>query len=184
MKKGPIEDRSWRKWLTARVATADRLHGYAVEDDLACHYTPSEVLFLALTGRLPDEACRDRLHRALVQLGHTSIAEAPVHAAVLARLCGAEVGGVLQTGLLALVEQARALVSRWRAGEPVPSLVAAGLDELKALGVEDDAQLVTFMVSARIGPLAAEALAHRAGALKSYPMRLPDYVYEGARDGS
>jgi len=54
--EGPLEKHSFPETLTARVVTPGahpRLHGYDVEADLACHYDPTDILSLALTGELP-----------------------------------------------------------------------------------------------------------------------------------
>jgi hypothetical protein len=46
----------------------------------------------------------------MVFLAPCSVAEAPSHAAVIARICGAQAAGVLQAGVITLAEQAASLV--------------------------------------------------------------------------
>ena len=175
--KGPIEDTQWPSRLAARTANAESLRGYDIDTDLALLYSPSEVFFLASTGKLPAPEDLHRLNEALVLIGHTWIAEAPVHAAVVARLCGAPTSGILATGVLGLAEQAAQLVTRWRNGSLEDSRVARGLEALAELGLSRNAQLETALVWSRLGPLMGEALRHKPGAFRRYPIRLPDYVY-------
>jgi hypothetical protein len=110
---GPIDSREWPKQLDAHAVTPGserRMFGYDVEGDLATHYRFSDVVFLALTGELPDAARSRAFDIALCFAMPVSIADAGVHAAVLARLCGARPSGVLSVAALVLGEQASALV--------------------------------------------------------------------------
>ena len=78
--------------LTAHVVepTADpRIHGYAVEADLARNVGFVDVGWLALTGELPDASEREALTTALILLAPLHVGEAPAHAGVLARVAGA-----------------------------------------------------------------------------------------------
>jgi len=105
--RGPIETRDWPSALSAHAvsdAGERRLFGYDVERDLAQHYAFSDTLLLALTGELPDEP-RSRAFAAVLTFASAmSVAEAPIHASVLARVCGVRTGGVLAIGAMALGE--------------------------------------------------------------------------------
>ncbi len=114
---GPIEDHTFPPHIEARVMTpgADpRLHGFSVEGDLAVHYRFSELVQVALTGALPDEARGRAFDIALQFLAPLAVSEAPTHAAVLARLCGARNSSILAVACIALAERARALVAEHR----------------------------------------------------------------------
>lgn len=89
---GPLEVSSFPEQLTARLVTPGerpRIGGYDVESDLARHYAFSDLLFLSLTGELPDARESAVLGVALGFLAPVSIAHASTHGASLARLCGA-----------------------------------------------------------------------------------------------
>ncbi len=106
---GPIEAFPWPTQLTARVVHPGhppRLYGYDVQRDLARHYSFSDLVALSLTGELPSARGSRALQVAMTFLLPCTIAEAPSHAAVLARICGAQPAGVLQAGALTLAEQA------------------------------------------------------------------------------
>lgn len=106
--------------LTARVVAPGpdpRIHGYSVGDDLGRHYGFAEVVFLALTGELPDRAAGLAFERALIFAAPVTIAEAPSHAAALARLCSAKPSSVAAVAAIGLAEQ-----SRHRLGELGPLL--------------------------------------------------------------
>ncbi len=127
---GPIEQYPWPDKLTARAIApgADpRVYGYSVENDLARHYRFTDLVLLSLTGELPTDAQSAAFDVALQFLAPLSIAEAPTHAAVLARVCGARVSGINAVAAVALAERARAFAERhaslldWlptRAGDP------------------------------------------------------------------
>lgn len=113
--RGPIESREWPTELLARAVEGGptpRLFGFDVEGDLARHYRFSDVLLLALTGELPSDGRSRAFEVALVFASSMSVAEAPVHAAVLARLCGARPGGVLSAASLTLAEHASRLLEK------------------------------------------------------------------------
>ena len=91
---GPIEDLSWKKKLQARVVSLDEdpnIHGYSVSEDLAPHYSFCELFLLTLTGELPEKETGKIFETALQFAAPITVAEAPTHAAILARLCGSEV---------------------------------------------------------------------------------------------
>jgi hypothetical protein len=112
---GPLEGKgAFPDQLTARVVTPGarpRLHGYDVEDDLAKHYSPTDLAFLSLTGELPTAEVAAAFGVALVFLVPVSIAHASVHGASLARLCGATTSAVLGVTAIGLAEQARSLLA-------------------------------------------------------------------------
>lgn len=110
MAGNPIDDTEWPDQLTAHVVKPGpdpRLHGYSVRADLARHYSFPEVALLALTGRLPTEDEGAAFSIALVWLSPISVAEAPSHAAVIAKICGGRNAQILATGAVGLTEQAR-----------------------------------------------------------------------------
>lgn len=78
--------------LTAHVvepAADPRIHGYAVEADLARNVGLLDVCWLALIGELPTPTEREALTAALILLAPLHVGEAPAHAGVLARVAGA-----------------------------------------------------------------------------------------------
>jgi hypothetical protein len=110
---GPIESHAWPERLEARVITpgdAPRLHGYDVEADLCVNYSFVETALLSLTGEPPDEQQAAAFEVALHFLAPLSVAHAPTHAAVLARICGARFGSLAATTVLALAERAQTIV--------------------------------------------------------------------------
>jgi hypothetical protein len=110
---GPLETHSFPEQLSARVVTPGaqpRIHGYDVESDLAQHYNMLEVAYLALTGELPEPEVTRALNATLVFFSPLSVACAPAHAAVLARLCGAPPSSILSVSAIGLAEQVRALL--------------------------------------------------------------------------
>jgi hypothetical protein len=114
---GPIDAHPWPAELTAHVVQpgpAPRIHGLDVQADLARHYRFAEVALLALTGEPPSAEAGRAFDIALIFLAPISIAEAPAHAATLARLCGAAPSGVIAVGATTLAEQARTLVVEHR----------------------------------------------------------------------
>lgn len=107
---GPIEDHAFPAQIEARVITggADpHLHGFSVEGDLALHYRFPELVQVALTGGAPDEAQGRAFDIALQFLAPLAIAEAPTHAAMVARLCGARTSSLVAVACIALAERAR-----------------------------------------------------------------------------
>ena len=113
---GPIEDHDLPATIEARVVTPGpnpRLHGYGVEDDLALNYRFPELVLLALTGVPPDEGRGRAFDVALQFLAPLAITEAPTHAAVLARVCGARSSSVLAVAGIALAERARHVVAEY-----------------------------------------------------------------------
>lgn len=90
-----------------------RIFGYDVVSDLVCHYSFAEMILLLLTGELPDRSKGQAFETTLGFLSPVSIAEAPAHAAVLARIAGANSAGLVGVASVALAEQARDWLSRY-----------------------------------------------------------------------
>jgi hypothetical protein len=99
--EGPIEAH------VVRAGARPSLHGYDVFRDLARSAGSGEVALLALSGELLDEASGRAAEIALAFCAAVSIAEAPVHAAVLTRRCGAPVANGIAVAASALAEEAR-----------------------------------------------------------------------------
>jgi hypothetical protein len=171
-------DGEWPEQLTARVVDPGppvRIHGYAVADDLARHRSVSDVTYLALTGELPSEEQSRVFARTMVVLSAITVAEAPAHAAVLARICDGTTSAIIGTAAIVLAEQARWSVAEYRAGG------GAHRDALSALetcGLTRDEQLEAVFVAARLPVVIAEALATPAGSFRDYPLNVPRFVYE------
>ena len=110
---GPLETETFPERLSARVVEpgpSPRVHGYDVEADLARYYRASDLTLLSLTGELPSPGASAAFEVACMFLAPISVAEAPVHAAVLARLCAAPSSSIAAVAAIALSQQARALV--------------------------------------------------------------------------
>lgn len=78
--------------LTAHVVEPSpdpRVHGFAVQSDLARSVGFLDVGWLALTGELPSDGEREALSTALTLLAPLHVGEGPAHAAVLAKIAGA-----------------------------------------------------------------------------------------------
>lgn len=119
----PFDGQPWPTRLDARVVEGNRIHGYDAVGDLGRHYRFAEVVLLSLTGALPSPEAGQAFELALTSLAPTSVAEAPGHAAVLARVCSGSTSAVLACAALALAEQARwevAAHSEWLASLDAP----------------------------------------------------------------
>jgi len=113
--RGPIEDKELPQKLEARVVTQDaapQVHGYDVHEDLARHYGFADLVLLGLTGELPSAETSRAFEVALTFAAPVSVAEAPAHAAVVARVCGPRVASVVGVAALGLAEQAREILDR------------------------------------------------------------------------
>jgi hypothetical protein len=132
-------------------ASPARIHGYDVEGDLARHYSFAEVTLLALLGELPSEEQAHAFDVALIFLAPLSIAEAPTHAAALARISGSPPTGVLGVAAIALAERARSVLEgasgalAWLAEPSCP------LDPTLAATTEEDRQAVGRLREALAG---------------------------------
>jgi hypothetical protein len=128
--KGPLDVVTWPAKLTARVISPGaniRLHGYSIESDLAANYTFTETVLLALTGEIPTAAQGRAFDVALSFFAGTHAAQAPVHAAMLARICVASTSAISGTGAIALAEQARFDMAKYTSfltwlAQPTPPL--------------------------------------------------------------
>jgi hypothetical protein len=112
---GPIEDRDVPSDIEAKVMTPGPdplLHGFSVERDLALHYRFPELVQIALTGVAPEPAEGRAFDIALQFLAPLAIAEAPTHAAVLARLFGARTSSIVAVACIALAERARYVIAQ------------------------------------------------------------------------
>jgi hypothetical protein len=134
---GPIEQQKWSEHLEAHVVDDRgplRVHGYDVESDLARHYRFSDVVYLTLTGELPDDARSRAFEIALCFLLPISVARAPVHATVLAGHCSGPPSGVLATAAATLTDELTDLVALDAAvfepsGTPLPDALCARSEE-------------------------------------------------------
>jgi hypothetical protein len=112
---GPIEDMPLPKSLLAHVVDGvdqPRMHGYDVQQDLARHYRFSELLFLALTGDLPDEDAARALDVALVFASPAFAGDASTHAAIVSRVCGPRASSVFSVAATATAEHVRTILDR------------------------------------------------------------------------
>ena len=169
---GPIEEYPWPERLRGHVVTpgaSPRIHGYPVERDLAKHYGFGDTTLLALTGELPSDAQSAALDVAMTFLAPLSVAEAPVHAAALARICGARSSAILAASAIALAERARSIVGasaallEWLASPgdavpPPPAHCAAGDDDREAVqALRDALAFRSVHVGALAHPLSRES---------------------------
>lgn len=114
-RSGPVEDLKWTERLKARVVTpgsGPRVHGYDVRGDMLGAVSFSDFIFLTLTGELPEEKESSVFQQVMLFLAPVSVAQAPVHAAVLSGLCGSGSSGITGVCAVTLAEQARWQVSR------------------------------------------------------------------------
>lgn len=199
---GPFDREAWPETLAAHAVSADgaRLHGYAVDGDLARFYGVADLAWLALCGELPTADQRAALDVALVLLAPVPVAQAPSHAAILSRIAGAPPAatiGIAAIGLGEQVRDERARLATWLAwldaptGAPPPAgadqldgATRAWLDARLRGWFGDDAGLpdqplsraaAGYLILHRLGvraPLAVEALAVWA--------RLPTVIAEAS----
>lgn len=210
---GPVEAGPWPSRLPAHALTpgsVPRIHGYALYEDIAVHYDFGEYILLALTGQAPSKAWGRAANLALAVLAASSVADGPVHAATLARRCGADARSVLSTGMAALAEESFSLLHdaqsptaedtkaaatlfdllddevRAAVGPPPSSPRTLALKLLEHAGVIDPLQRMTALCLARLPGLVAEARATASADVRTYPMQLPefDYIHEPQTDDS
>lgn len=196
----PVEDQPWPAKLPAFVTTdgeRPRVRGFDLVDDLARHYDFAEFLVTALTGVPPTASWGTAVNMALVALSGASVRRASVHAATVARRCGADDSSVLATGLLGLIEEAASEVACASVGsrdacsfrDALPQEVRASVPEgptvesvafavLEAAGLKTPLHRMAALCVARLPSLVAEASSVRAGDLQGYPMRLPNFEYQ------
>lgn len=130
---GALDDTAWPETLVARAVlpedTDDRMHGYAMVGDLARHHSFADVLYLSITGELPDPRASGIFHLALCGFSSLAVNEAPAHVGVLSRITGGSVASAIGAGAIALADQTRHKVEshaglfEWLAAGtgPVPS---------------------------------------------------------------
>ena len=145
----PIDEMDAPARLAAHVVTPGPqplLHGFDVQNDLARSYDFAEVVYTALTGEPPSETTGRVFNVLLTFLAPISVAEAPCHATVLARLVGARTAGLVSTAAIGLAEQARAEPG------PPPTSDSKSVERLKAAlreaGVSRDGN-ATFNIARR-----------------------------------
>jgi hypothetical protein len=139
---GPIEDHTFPSTIEAHVVSPGanpRIHGFCVEGDLSLNYRYPELVLISLTGNAPDEKQGRAFDIALQFLAPLAVAEAPTHAAVLARICGAPSSSILAVACVALTERARHVVAEhaellaWLTkGGPVPARCRGESEEDRA----------------------------------------------------
>ncbi|MBW2736502.1 MAG: hypothetical protein JRH20_29290 [Deltaproteobacteria bacterium] len=110
----PLAGAPFSEQLSSHVCTEDgaRVHGYALEGDLAQHYGMAEVLLLSLTGELPASQRARAAEVALIFSSGLSVAKAAGHAVITARVCGCDSAPLTGIAALALAEEAHALLGR------------------------------------------------------------------------
>jgi hypothetical protein len=114
-KAGPGESFDFPTQLEAHVVDANggrpRIHGFDVHRDLARAWTFAESLLMTLTGEEPGATAGRVLDIVLIHLLPRSVAEAPVHAALLAKLTAGRATAVLAVAGIGLAEEAAARVA-------------------------------------------------------------------------
>lgn len=162
--RGPLDAVEWPSKLTARVVSPGAramLHGYDVEEDLARHYTFAEVVLLALTGEPPSPETGRAFEAALVFASPVPVAEAPSHAAVVARACAASVNQIQSVAAIALAEQTSALVALHRGFiETLSGSFPAELPQLWRARDDEERASVARLRRALTGTVEVPALAH------------------------
>lgn len=157
--KNFLDSITWPDKLSAKVVQpgdAPRLYGYDVHRDLAQHYRWSELLFLSLTGELPEEALAPAIEVALIFLSSVSVAEAPGHAAVLAGLCGLVNSAAVSVVTMTLAEEARSFLEHYKAlpkEAVMPSQQDEGIAELRQR--LDERNISNIVLETRLGVLGA-----------------------------
>lgn len=151
MLSGPMEEFPWPEKLTARVVSPGprpRIHGYDVEGDLALHYSFAETVLLTLTGEPPDPVRGKAFEIALIFLSPITIAEAPTHAAAIARLAGSRASGVLATGAIGLSEQASFILETHREFLETPDKTALHFPERFRARSDEEREIVKRLKNA------------------------------------
>lgn len=112
MKKSLFDDHQAPTKLWSRAVTAEEdrcLFGYSIRE-LATEGCVAGVLYLSLTGDLPTRCQLRAFEIGFLVISAVSIESGPVHAASLARLCGADPSAIQGIAALALAEQAASLL--------------------------------------------------------------------------
>jgi hypothetical protein len=109
--RGALDDTDWPQTLVAKAvwpeSTDDRLHGYAILGDVSRHYRHSDLMYLAITGELPDDRQSKLFHVAVCSYSALAVDQAPTHVGVLSRICGGNLASALGAGLVVLADKAR-----------------------------------------------------------------------------
>lgn len=209
---GTVAANTWPDTLPAHVVSVEgppHVHGYDLYGDLATHYDFGEYVITALTGSPPTAELGRAVNMALIALGATTVADASVHAATLARRCGANPKSTLATGLLTLAEEAEGFLEpgaspplqdsnaaeaglsffrdlpraiRDELGTAGPTVQSTAQAVLRLAGLDTPLQQLTAIVLARLPALAAETQAVMRGSVRDYPMQLPRFEYEPEGD--
>lgn len=93
------------------------IRGYDLAADLMQHYRFSELVFLSLTGVLPDERTGLVMELALLALSPVHAGEADANVAVLGSVVGADVASLIASAAVTVTEVAREFVDAhedWR----------------------------------------------------------------------
>ena len=207
--KGPAYQLDTTDRLIGRVVTPGaepRMHGFDVERDLAKSFGFGEVILTALTGEEPDALRGRAFEAAMIFASAISVAEAPAHAALLARICGSPAASLIGAASITAAERARGIVeanrdliggaqppasddpSRTRLaeaiGEGAPECLsqpmartAAILSVLMWCGLKTEETLIAALTIAALPASIAEGLAARPLAFAEYPLRLPELEY-------
>jgi hypothetical protein len=159
--RGPIEDGHWAGQLRAHVVDPGpppRLHGYDLWHDLAKSYGLAEIVLTALLGEAPDRARGRAFEVALVLAMPGSLAEAPAHAAAIARMLSAPPPSIAAMAAVVLAEQAQALIEAhddWIAwlerGEGDPPATGLARDD----GDRESLAVVRTLVDPSVAPVLA-----------------------------
>jgi hypothetical protein len=138
--RGALDDTAWPEMLIARVVERgtddDRVNGYGVLADVARNYSFTDLVYLGLVGELPTPVAARQFQIVMAAAAPVSVAEASVHAGVLARLSGAPIASALGTGLVIAADHARQVVENhaallaWldRPEHPAPESFRHGTD--------------------------------------------------------
>ncbi|QQR91521.1 MAG: hypothetical protein IPJ88_07320 [Myxococcales bacterium] len=99
------------KALVSKPGPNPAIHGISIYSDLVTFYTFVEQVYFTLTARFPSPTESKVFEKTLQFLTPSHIGEAPVHAAMLARLSGTRDPSVIAIGALGLTEQAHFFVT-------------------------------------------------------------------------
>ncbi len=212
--KSPFDLATWPEQITAKVVQpgiAPTVYGYDIQNDLARHYRWTELLFLSLTGELPEESLMPALDIALIFLSSVTVAEAPGHAAVLAGFCGTTNSAAISIITITLAEQARNFIEQYKAlpknagsssvDEGIVQLkerltekkihhlvletrlgvLGAAISVLEQCGLSKPSQLEAAWVTTRLPVALAETWQQPAGNFIEYPTQLPNFEYHHPR---
>jgi len=150
-----------------------RIHGFAVQTDLSRAVGFTEVIWLALTGELPNGQELEAFTLAMIWLAPVHVGEMPAHAIEI------ELDGDLERRWAEVCASAR----RWFGERPwfneriVLRRVPAALALLHELGIRDAPRLQALLTIARLPVVLAEAACTPPGSVMHYPTSTPAYRY-------